>query len=346
MELIKMKKYLLIILLITTILTVLFFSLSCSKNISSASTQKEPDTTVTVSSETTTTTKANTPPIAVIKTNRANEANINTEFTFSSADSSDVDGDPLTFEWTLWDGTKKTSATFPFLFKEIGNYEINLIVSDGKSTAEDSVIIQIVNQPPIINLSETNISCDVGDILKLSAKGTTDLEGDNIKITWYLPDDSTLEGEEIEYTVADLGKSVIVIVATDGIDEATGNIFIEAKESEEQFKQSCLKVKYDDLLRNPDKYKGERIYIKSEIVQKISNQEFHVMITKGSYGIYDDRTWLYFESIDISLIEDDIIEVWGLGGGNQSYETVMGAEVTIPLVFGQYVNLVTKAGDR
>ncbi|MEA2016402.1 MAG: PKD domain-containing protein [Actinomycetota bacterium] len=286
------------------------------------------------------------PPVAKITVDKDPLAGINTEFDFSALESSDVDGDTLTYEWILWDGTKKTGGIFDMVFTEIGDYEIKLIVSDGEETVEDSIMINIVNQPPNIVLSEKNISCNYGDTLEISAEGTEDPEGDEVEITWTLPDGSTLKGKEIEFAVSEIGESKIVVVATDGISKSVEEISITAKESVEQLKESCEKVTYDDLLRNPDEYYGERIYIKAEIVQKISDQEFHVNMTKGGYGYYDDRTWLYFETIDISLIENDIIEVWGLAGGNESYETVLGATTTIPLVFGQYVNLVTKAGDR
>ena len=290
--------------------------------------------------------EAKPPPVAKITINRDTEATVNTKFNFSGLDSSSADGSPLTYEWILWDGTRESGVFFDTVFNETGDYKIKLIVSDGEATAEDSIMISITGQPPKIVLSDKNIYCDVGDTLEISAAGTKDQEGNDAIITWLLPDGTKLEGEEIEYVVPEVGKSKIVVTAADGVNESVEEISISAKESLEQYKESCQKVSYDDLLRYPDDYFGKRIYTKAEIVQKLSEQEFHVNITEGRYGYYDDRAWLVFETVGISLIEKDIIEVWGMGLGNETYETVMGAKKTIPVILGEHVNLVKKAGDR
>ena len=54
-------------------------------------------------------------------------------------------------------------------------------------------------------MDKENISCNFGDVLTLSAKGTSDPEGSEVKINWILPDGTILEGEEIEYTVTEVG---------------------------------------------------------------------------------------------------------------------------------------------
>lgn len=342
MKIKNLKRLLLVIFLITLTFLIMLVNIGCSSSSNLADAKSNADKGTTTIKETTTT--KNNPPIAEIKTDKYTRNNINTEINFSASNSSDPDGDALSYEWILWDGTKKNVESFSLIFNEIGDFEIKLIVSDGKESAEDSIIISIIDQAPVIVLDKENISCNFGDVLTLSAKGTSDSEGSEVKISWILPDGTILEGEEIEYTVTEVGESEITVLATDGTNESKEKIKITAKESEEQFKASCENVKYSDLLRNPDDYKFKRIHVKGKIVQRISDMEFHFNITKGSYGFWDDRTWLVLNNKpEENIIEDDIVEVWGFGGGNYDYETALGSINTIPVIFAEYVDIIQKA---
>jgi flagellar biosynthesis GTPase FlhF len=121
-----------------------------------------------------------------------------------------------------------------------------------------------------------------------------------------------------------------------------------AIEEEKRVKSSALAVTYDDLLRYPENYYLKEIYIKGEIVQSLGSNQYHINMTPTRYG-YTDRVWvvLYLENdVKLSLIEKDIVEIWGMGMNNQSYETALGSSNTVPYIFGYYANLVTKAGDR
>ncbi len=71
---------------------------------------------------------------------------------------------------------------------------------------------------------------------------------------------------------------------------------------------------------------------------------FHFNITKGSNNIWDDRTWLVLNNKhEENIIEDDSVEVWGIGGGNYDYKTALGSINTIPVIFAEYVDIIQKA---
>ena len=107
----------------------------------------------------------------------------------------------------------------------------------------------------------------------------------------------------------------------------------------ETFKNLCEDVSYDELLRYPEKYEGSRIHVKGEVVQTLDSDQLHMNITKGSYGIWDDRTWLFLPDDSPSIIEEDIIEVWGYSDGIETYETVLRAKNKIPVILGKYVEM-------
>ncbi len=69
---------------------------------------------------------------------------------FSSAGSSDPDGDPLTYSWEFGDGTAGSPAANPsHTYSAAGAYTATLTISDGKGNSDtDTVAIDVRNPPP------------------------------------------------------------------------------------------------------------------------------------------------------------------------------------------------------
>ncbi len=116
-----------------------------------------------------------------------------------------------------------------------------------------------------------------------------------------------------------------------------------SKIEKDVFKNSCRKYNYKDLLRNPSDYEGKNAYFFGEIIQKIDSSNYRVDVNCKKYSFsndyYCDDTIYMTYSGDINLIEDDMIKVWGTMNGTQTYETVMGATVTIPKFAAKYVSI-------
>lgn len=69
---------------------------------------------------------------------------------FSSAGSSDPDGDALTYAWDFKDGGSSAQASPSHAFVANGAYDVNLTVSDGLGGIDsDSVSIIVGNEPPV-----------------------------------------------------------------------------------------------------------------------------------------------------------------------------------------------------
>ena len=115
--------------------------------------------------------------------------------------------------------------------------------------------------------------------------------------------------------------------------------------SEAGYKKTCKKIPYKDLARTPDDYTGERIYFKGEVTQVIegSGNTVHLRVyTKKGYSIYlDDVIYVeyVYESGEPRILEDDIIEMYGEYYGLYTYTTVMGAEMTIPAMIAEYIDI-------
>lgn len=107
--------------------------------------------------------------------------------------------------------------------------------------------------------------------------------------------------------------------------------------SESEFKSACSDgIEYKDLAKNPDSYVGTKVHLKGEIVQVCTENDsystYRVNITEND-GWYSDTIYVVFKgSSSTRFVEDDIVEFYGESAGLYSYETVLGANQTIPQV--------------
>lgn len=111
-----------------------------------------------------------------------------------------------------------------------------------------------------------------------------------------------------------------------------------AAKAEEEKRGYDTGITYDNLARDPDKYKGKKVKFTGKVLQvtELTNEIQIRLATKSDAwgGYYEDVVYLYFESSLVSsrILEDDIITIYGTAQGLHSYTTVLGANVTLPLV--------------
>jgi hypothetical protein len=115
-----------------------------------------------------------------------------TQVTLDGSGSSDPDYDFLTYQWTL---TQKPGGSLaqlggatsvsPIFTPDLeGNYEISLVVSDGKlNSAISSVTITGVNTAPVANAGSNQYST-VSTQITLDGSGSSDPNGDAISFNW------------------------------------------------------------------------------------------------------------------------------------------------------------------
>ena len=98
---------------------------------------------------------------------------------------------------------------------------------------------------------------------------------------------------------------------------------------------SYPKADYEKVLRDPYEYKGDNMSIYGKVLQKSEGWGSIVLrVGTGGYGYYDKVFWVEYNTSSVSakVIEDDYITVYGSCTGAHTYETVMGASVTIPSI--------------
>ena len=94
---------------------------------------------------------------------------------------------------------------------------------------------------------------------------------------------------------------------------------------------SFPRAKYDDALRNPDRYDGTQISIYGKVVQKLEDGGTGMLRVGTSWG-WDDVFYVNYNVKDLNtnVIEDDWITVYGTSTGTVTYSSIWGQDITIP----------------
>lgn len=132
--------------------------------------------------------------------------------------------------------------------------------------------------------------------------------------------------------------------------EQTGQQVTEppASESEltpEAYKASCITISYDSLARNTEQYIGQHVYYRGEVLQVMElGLDLYVLriaVTQTEYDWWDSGDAVWVNYLGPRILEDDIVDFWGVVEGRKSYIAVLGNEIVIPEVTALYLELAT-----
>jgi PKD repeat protein len=123
---------------------------------------------------------ANSPPLAVASAT-PNNGSAPLSVRFSSAGSSDPEGDPLLYTWDFGDGTPTSSESDPLhIYSASGTYTARLTVEDGRGGSSSAVVgISVGNHAPtaLIHAPLPSLLFKVGDVISFSGSGTDPEDG-------------------------------------------------------------------------------------------------------------------------------------------------------------------------
>ncbi|MGN0529284.1 MAG: hypothetical protein ACI4IE_09135 [Eubacterium sp.] len=121
----------------------------------------------------------------------------------------------------------------------------------------------------------------------------------------------------------------------------------ETTVSKKKYKEQCKKINYKDLARNPDNYKGEKVKFTGEVIQVIESSwdnsvEYRIAVSKEDWGYSSDEVvYVTYEMSENEsrILEDDIVTFYGEADGLCTYESTMGAQISIPQVNAVVIEL-------
>lgn len=124
---------------------------------------------------------------------------------------------------------------------------------------------------------------------------------------------------------------------------ATGEYVLSPEEIKERYISKCTAYNYDTIARDPDEYMFTYGKYTGEVIQVIEDgddYQLRVNVTKDKYGYSDTIYVLYtLKDGESRILEDDIVTIYGINMGTVTYETVLGASVTIPCVYAEYLDV-------
>jgi len=190
-------------------------------------------------------TTANAPPIA----NAGTTQNVltGTTVTLDGSDSSDANGDSLTYSWTLSNKPASstaalagaTSAKPTFTADVAGIYVATLTVNDGQVTSAPSTVTvtaAVANAAPVANAG-TDQSVIAGSAVTLNGNGSSDANGDALTYAWTLSTKpagsaaslSAASSSSPTFTADAPGTYVATLIVNDGkVNSAPSTVAITA----------------------------------------------------------------------------------------------------------------------
>jgi len=153
--------------------------------------------------------------------------------TFDGTGSSDPDGDSLTYEWKLGDGTViGTDAIITYTFNSPGNYQVILTVTDDdpNNPMSNSVSVMIyVNSPPIADFTYDPQYPFVRDPVEFDGSLSFDPDGDDLTYDWDFGDGETGNGMIVYHIFIYNGYFTVTLTVTDDMgatDDHSEEIYV------------------------------------------------------------------------------------------------------------------------
>ena len=137
-----------------------------------------------------------------------------------------------------------------------------------------------------------------------------------------------------------LGGFMVFSGACSGFMQGYNNAKVQQEAgqySEVDYKAACRAVTYEDIARDKEGLKGEKVTFTGEIIQA-SSGTYRLNVTKTTYGYTDTILFTINESaLNQKILEDDIVTIWGESAGMYTYKAVLGNEVTVPKIQAIYI---------
>ncbi|MCB0085598.1 MAG: hypothetical protein KDE47_31870 [Caldilineaceae bacterium] len=106
-------------------------------------------------------------------------------------------------------------------------------------------------------------------------------------------------------------------------------------------KRDAVSIDYEELARYTYGHAGENITLKGKVRQVIENRFSNNMLRvdmTNDNGFWSDTILVEYDSYQ-TFLEDDIVTIFGHVEGKVTYETILGAQKTVPKITAYEIKL-------
>ena len=121
---------------------------------------------------------------------------------------------------------------------------------------------------------------------------------------------------------------------------------LSPEEIRNEYIWKCNYYSYEEIARNPNAFVGELAQFQGEVIQVMyhngSECSLRVNITENKYGYWSDTIYVDYtvqSQNEPRILEGDIVALYGALNGMYTYESVIGATVTLPHILAEYVDV-------
>ncbi len=151
------------------------------------------------------------------------------EVQFDASASSDPNGDVLTYNWNLGNGTTSNLVNPLVTYADVGSYLVTLTVSDGtniSSEASTTITVTDGNIAPVADFTATPTTGVAPVTVSFDATASTDENGDTLTYTWDFGDGTSGSGLTIDHDYTAVGEYTATLTVSDGSKEDSKTVTI------------------------------------------------------------------------------------------------------------------------
>ncbi len=161
---------------------------------------------------------AQEPPVAEIQLNPAEGGPAPLDVAFGGANSSDGDGNIVSYEWDFGDGNTATGVLVENTFVDPGTYVVELTVTDNDGLTNTTSVEIVVSQVLAAPFALFDVSLGSGVIpftTTFDGSASMDIDGNIVSYEWNFGDGTTATGAMVTHTFTDVGEYDVTLTVTD-----------------------------------------------------------------------------------------------------------------------------------
>lgn len=115
---------------------------------------------------------------------------------------------------------------------------------------------------------------------------------------------------------------------------------LEKQRKEQEFRAGAKTIDYDQLIKNPDRFTGEKVVYSGQVfqIQEDGFANWLLLSTSCEYDICSDEIYVTYGDMSIDAAQDDQITVYGKVVGGHEYDTQGGGSNYVPHVKAYYID--------